>query len=243
MKKSILIILFIATFAASAQMVVRRTNGVAFTNNEIIPITSLTAPANNVGFYVQNTSNAPIGVKIRCESITNATGADFELCFGLCYPSVAVGGRYPGGNFNTVQIAANSQSGTGDHFLNNNTGTGQFPMDYVFKFYMIDSAGTEIGNSVTVTYRYNPNLSASSTADLRQIGISVTKNVTSDFVVINSEKTIDLDLIDINGKKISSTIVETGSSNFDVSGFSAGIYFLNFRTSDGQSAVSKIIKN
>ena len=187
MKKIWITFAILLSINSFAQMVVKRSNGTVITNNQVFPITSLIAPANNVGFFVQNTSNADIRVKIRCESILNATGADFELCFGLCYPSVAAGQRYPGGA-NAVTVPGNGQTGAGDHFLNNFPGSGVFPLDYVFTFYMVNATGVEIaGTGVTITYRYNPALSTNSLPnDLASLGIDVSKTVTSDFVVIKS---------------------------------------------------------
>ena len=243
MKNQILVLLTLCSFFTFAQMVVKKANGTAFVNNEVMTLTSAAFPANNVDFFVQNTSSSPIRVKIRCESITNATGADFQLCFDLCYPSVTSGGRYPGGNLNAVEIPGNTTTGNGNHFQNANPGTGTFPMDYTFRFYMIDTAGAEVGNSITVTYRFNPNLSVSSNTDLEKMGVTVAKTVTSDFVSISSNQLLSADLIDTTGKKISSKNIEAGTTAFDVSNQSAGIYFLNFKNFDGKSAVAKIIKN
>lgn len=242
MKNFIASLLILLSVAVSAQMIVKKTDGTVFTNNQVFNITSLVAPANYLGFYVQNTSNADIRVKIKCESITNATGADFELCFGLCIQSVSAGQRYPSAN-NAVTVLANSQTGAGDHLSNNNVGSGTFPMDYVFKFYMVDAAGAEIvGSSLTITYRYNPSAASVNFNVVESLGIDVTRNVSSDFVLIHAKKQTNVDLIDSTGKILESKTINVGENKYDVSGKAVGIYFLNFISEDGKSGVCKIIK-
>ena len=86
---------------------------------------------------ITNTTTAPINVRLKCLSITNATGPNMETCFGPdCY-IIAVNQVLPttGSGYVTIN---NGTTDTSAKFHNNDQGAGVFPIDYVFKIYQIN---------------------------------------------------------------------------------------------------------
>ena len=244
MKKFIctfLVLLNVGVFAQN-QMNVILPNGTAITNNQIFGYSTLTLATNKLAFRIQNTTGTAIRVKAKCEAITNANGSDFQICFGLCYPSVAVNQKFPP-NQGFVEVAPNSSTAEGDYFTNANPGVGVFPMDYKFKFYMINSNGEEVGNSITLTYRYNPNLSVADDLDLSRNGIEIEKTVTTNSILIKNTVKTQVQIISINGAVLFTKDLLEGENNIDFANQSNGVYFLNFKTESGKTFSKKIIKN
>ena len=155
MKNKIAFVFLLAVTSLQAQITLSKHDGTIISNNQVLSYNSLEYTQASFEFFVRNVGNASTRVLIECVSTTNTDGTAFELCFGnQCLSEVAAGNSYPDA---PVVLAPNGVNGNFDHFYNANPGNGQI-MDLVFRFYQIDLGGNEIGNSITFTYRYNPNL-------------------------------------------------------------------------------------
>jgi hypothetical protein len=59
---------------------------------------------------------------------------------------------------------------------------------------------------------------------------------------IISQKNVQLDIIEMSGKKISTHFLTNGNQSVDVSKLSNGVYLMNFTTADGQKLAQKFVK-
>lgn len=245
MKKIFLLlsVLFLNFAIAQSPMTVTKIDGTPITDGQIITFDSTVINVATLGFYVHNNSNADIDVRIKCLSLTG-TGTGMQLCFGgLCYNNVIAGNSYPAF---PVTIAAGQTNTQFDHFYNSNQDTGGATMkDYTFKFYQVNANGTEVGNSVTFTYRYNPTLSVNNVTAFNQLenmGVNLKSNVLGNTLSIEASKNNLLTIYDLNGKLIKTETLNLGANTVDVSNLNKGMYILNFKNEDGKSASLKAIK-
>lgn len=241
MKKILLSILVICSSLSQAQMLVsNKVTGVPITNGQVYSFNSTTYALAELPFRITNTSTSPINVKVRCEAITNTDGTGMELCIGpICLSDVAVGDSYPS---TAVVIPGSGTNGNFEHFYNSNPGDGvNYPMDYTFKFYQLSATGAEIGNSVTVTYRFNPNLNTQ-VNQLESIGVALKSNTVESQLDLQLGNNVQMELFDLNGRKVLSQNLDSGTQSIDVSNLQAAVYILNFTDEKGKKANAKIIK-
>lgn len=244
MKKIILGISMLFAIGIQAQLSVLKYDGTPIVNGQVISYNTTTYSISSLGFNISNSSNAAISVKIRCESITNADGTGMELCFGNdCFSSVAAGSNYPPGN-GVVTVPANSTigAGLGYHFWNSNTGNGvNYPIQYVFKFYQRDSSGNEVGNAITFTYRYGPNLLVDSfTAE--NLGILIKSNSVSSILELETPQAVAMRIYDLNGKLVQSQNLLSGTNSIPVSELTTSVYIIDFTSTEGKKYTTKFVK-
>ena len=224
--------LFLTSFA---QVEFKKSDGTIITNGMIIPFETVGSTAY-LNFRVKNISTIPQDIKIKCISLVNATGANFELCYGgSCFDSVAINGVYP--DYPNPLAPGQSNPSQGDHFVNFNPGTGGV-MDYVFSVYALGSEA----NAITFTYRYAPNLSINTLEGLTNLGISITNTViTDDFSFTASDKG-NVSVFNLNGQLVRELNFTQGFQNINLSNLNTSVYIARFTNSEGISSNVKIIK-
>ncbi len=240
--KKILVTLSLLIFSSTfAQFTVTKLNGTPILNGDIITFNVATDPQSSLDFHVNNNTSAPLLTKIQFVSATNYNGTNFQLCYGTeCIDNIVVGQSYPNPAF---EIPANGQNGNYDHFLNTNAGDGvNYPMDFLFKFYAVDATGAEIGTPIFFTYRFDPTLSTTTFSDLSEIGVQLNNTVVENNLELTTVKSVTIDLFDLNGKKVYSQLLNSGSQNIDLSSLASNVYFLNITTEENQKESIKIIK-
>lgn len=247
MKKIIIAIAFFYSALSFSQMTMKKLDGTPILNGDILTFTSLGDPDTAspsepayLGLKIYNSSASNINVKMKLISMSNADGNNLQFCIDpICVGTITVGNSYPSTG-NSV-VPANGQNGNFDHFVNNNPGNGTANVEYVMKFYMVNGFGAEIGNSITFTYRYSPNLSVL-TNTLENAGINVKSTVVKSQVEFDANSNGTAELYDINGRMITSVNYNTGYNYVDVSNLSAAVYIMNFTNAEGKKAALKIIK-
>lgn len=239
MKKALLILGLLFIGAAQAQITVTKHDGTPILNGDVFTFNSLNYDDAIMEFFVHNNSSVPILTRIECVSVTGASGAGMELCFGnVCLSSVAAGNAYPS---NAVTILPGGTNSQFDHFLNTNPGNGTTIIDYVFKFYQENSEGDAVGNDVTITYRYNPLLSAEGFT-LSSTGVALKSTVVENQLDIKASRNVQMEMFDVNGKLIRKQNLNAGDHSIDASDLNSGIYILNFKTESNQQSSAKFIK-
>ena len=236
-------VLFLASFFGFSQISLKKLDGTVINDNDILTFTSATSPNAYLGFKVYNAASSDTKVKIKVQSLVNTTGTNVQLCFGVvCVATIVQGNSYP--NI-PVTIPANGQNSNFDHFENLNTGNGvNYPMDYVFKFYQVNDSGVEVGNSVTFTYRFNPNLAIDDFTQLENSGIVLNSSLIQSQLDIRATKNNTMQLFDLNGKLIKTATLPIGEHAIDTSNLISGMYILKFRNEEeGQESSIKIMKN
>jgi hypothetical protein len=240
MKKLILILLICVSGIANAQFSVYRTDNTLVPSGTIIGFSTTTYAQAAITLKITNTTTAPINVKLKCLSITNATGPNMETCFGPdCY-IIAVNQILPttGSGYVTIN---NGATDTSAKFHNNDQGAGVFPIDYVFKIYQADVFGSEIGTPFTFTYRFDPNLATIDNAT-PNLGVALKSTLVSESLEITTENRGDMKLYDLNGKLVFTSHLDSGNHVIDVSNLNSSLYLLTFVNEEGNVFSKKIVK-
>jgi hypothetical protein len=218
-------------------------DGVVINDNEVLEFSEITYPDASFGFYVRNDSSEDINVKVEVTSMSGTDGSLMELCFGECYVGITLNQSYPSNSF--VTIAPNeTQSSSGDHFFNEDPGDGSTPVEYTFRFYMVDQDGNEVvsipelSTELWVGYYYSATLSVD---DFDQI--NATFSHSNGVLKIHSEKQYQLNIYDIRGSLIIEKDIEIGDNYINSSIIPNHLYLLNFREENGTSIFKKIILN
>ncbi len=243
MKKIFLSLLCLQTFFAFSQLAMTKLDATPINNNDVFEFGALGDPEGYLSLKMYNTSESNIKVKCKVISMTNVTNmpaTPFQLCIGpICVNSLTVGNSYPNSGFT---IEAQSENGNFDHFFNNVPGDGVNPVEYVFKFYMVNGSNVEVGNSITFTYRYSPNLSVGTFQSLENAGVQLQSNMVRDVLSMTTSKNIQMDMFDLNGRLLISRKMTAGDHNIPVSDLPTGVYLANFVNEEGMRATAKVIK-
>ena len=232
----IAVLLLVSTYSF-AQFTVAKSDGTPINDGDIFTFTSNSYPDASLEYVVTNTTNQPINVVIEVVSISNTNGSGMELCFGSCYSGVTAHTNYP--TDTPYQLAANASSeSNGNHFLNT-ASNGSNTIEYVFKFKQLDMNGNEIGNTVTITYRYDPTAGVNDNflTSFNLFPTIIKNNVLN----IQTSENLDLTFVNIQGKTLKQTKVNTNTKSIDISNLNAGTYFVLIANKDGQEAYKKII--
>lgn len=241
MKKITLLLAFLTLQFASAQFTVTDGDGNQMTEGQVFTFSALTYQDASLDFFVNNTTDSAINTKIKCVAITNATGQNFELCYGSCLNSVAVGQSYPQAG---VVVQANSDSGAGNHLFNSFGGNDTDIIDYTFKFIQLDASGAEVGDGLTIVYRYDPTLSTTSfKTPLEQMGVKVNNSVVLNNLNLSLTKATIFELFDVTGRKVFRNKLMPGNSSLSLSNLPSSVYIASFtNVASSKRATVKIIK-
>ena len=218
-------------------------DGIVINDNEVLEFSEITYPDASFDFYVRNDTAEAINVKIEVVSFSGTDGSSMELCFGECYVGITLNQSYPSNSF--VTIAPNeTQSSSGDHFFNQDPGDGSTPVEYTFRFYMVDGDGNEVVSipelftELSVGYYYSSTLSVD---DFDQI--NATFSHSNGVLKIHSEKQYQLNIYDVRGSLIIEKDIEIGDNYINSSIIPNHLYLLNFIQGNGTSIFKKIILN
>jgi hypothetical protein len=247
MKKIIIVIACFCSALSFSQMTMKKLDGTPIVNGDVFTYSVLgdadvaaSSDPAYLGFKIYNSSNNSINVKMKLISMSNADGNNLQFCIDpICIGTITVGNSYPSSG-NSV-IPANGQNGNFDHFINANPGNGTSNVEYVLKFYMVNTFGAEIGTPITFTYRYSPTLAVGTNA-LQNAGINVKSTFVNSQVEFDANSNGNAELYDLNGRMITSISYISGYNYVDVSNLNAAVYILNFTNDEGKKAALKIIK-
>lgn len=235
-------LLFLGFLITQAQFTVATHEGDPIMDGSTHTFSALGDPDGTLSFDITNTSGIQIDMRLEFVSMTNADDTGDWVCvFGVCLPptSTTPGDILPFGGSNTfTRIDPGVTTDFGDHFYNTDPGDGTNAVDYVFRFFEVDGSGNEIGDSITFTYRYDPELSIE---DIAQVGFELYPNVSSDFVNLVIDESVSAELINTQGQLIKQFNFEAGSHIIDVSSFAKQLYYLKLSNNQGQQSLAKLI--
>lgn len=225
-----------------SQFTVSDINGNPFTNGQIVTFTTHSTSSAELKFVVNNNSTQNLDFRIRCMNLVNATGTNFQLCWGYeCIPDVSQGGVYP--NFQYVINGGANTVGLGDSFKNFNSGDGiNYPADYSFRFLTYDLSGNIVGSNFNLTYRYEGPLSIDQRDKLSVIGVKVLNTRINDFLHLQISNPINYEAFNLQGQLLLKGELESDTS-LDMLGLSSGVYLINFSNKEGLNDSVKIYKN
>jgi hypothetical protein len=192
-----------------------------------------------LGFYkyfVTNDAAGAIFMKAELLSTDNADGSDFEICFGLCYTGITVGQKFP--NNGSVFIEQGGQTLPGNHLAN--TVTNSQPMEFAFRFYQTDQAGTtEIGNDFFITYRYDPALGLD---DNELIDFEITSTLINEYLEVTALERVMVRISDKRGRKVKSKKIAAGTQRISMNGLPSDVYFVTITNDRNVSETIKVVK-
>jgi hypothetical protein len=225
------------TLSINAQYTVEDEDGDVVTDGTILTYGTLTYPEASFDFYVNNVSATDaIRMKIEFVSAMNADGSSMELCFGLCYTGIAIGQSYPP-NAEFVEILPGGQTLPGNHMYNADPGNGTDIIEYTFRYYQIDMTGNEIGDALTVIYRYNPLLGVNS----NELNVNLFSTSITDELVLSVDEELDLMVYDLQGRVVKSQRLEIGTQQINMSDLSSQMYLMHFQNNRGVSYTAKVV--
>lgn len=236
-------VLLCTTFAATAQMTVTTYGSIETTINDgdVFGFNSLDPDDATLYFYIHNDGDEDINVRVKVEEITNTDGSNFQFCFAtLCVFDIFEDNTYPlsGG---PVVIAPGETNAQYDKFQNENSGSGTFPLDYVFKIFQVDGEDNEIGDPITFTYRYDPDLSVGENT-LRSVGVSFDATYIDNVLQLNTTNPVQIKMYNLNGQHILSQQLQAGAQTIDVTALKSGLYLAHFTNGNGKTATAKFVK-
>jgi hypothetical protein len=225
------------TLSMNAQFTVEDDNGNVVADGTVITYGTLTYPEASFDFYVNNVSATDdIRMKIEFVSAVNADGSSMELCFGLCYTGITIGQSYPP-NAEFVEILQGGQTLSGNHMYNADPGNGSDILEYTFRFYQIDTTGNEIGDPLTVIYKYNPLLSVKT----NELNVNLFSTSITDELVLSVDEELDLMVYDLQGRVVKSQKLEIGTQQINMSDLSSQVYLMHFQNNRGVSYTAKVV--
>jgi hypothetical protein len=233
--------LFVTTFT-NAQFTVTDYDGVQILDGDIRGFNSTVASDATLYFWINNLSpDDDIFIKIKLESITNSDGSSFQFCFGtLCIFDVDEGQTYPTSGIPET-IPAGGTNPQFDKFQNENEGNGSdYPIDYVWKFFQVDGDGNEIGESMTFTYRFDPNLSALDFDN--NLGVTLQSTIVNDFIEVKSVNQVNFEIFSLNGALINKGQVGSGINKISIPNYNKGLYFIRFSDNNNTSTFKFVVK-
>jgi len=248
MKKIVFLLACLTSSLAFSQMTMKKLDGTPINNGDVFTY-SVIGNASEVtssdpaylGFKIYNSSASNISVKMKVMSMTNATGSNLQFCIDpICVGTLTVGNSYPSSSPSV--IPANGQNGNFDHFVNGYAGNGTSPVEYVLKFYMVNGFNAEIGTPITITYKYDPNLSTTAFNGLKSNGITLKSTLVDAQIEFDATTSGKAEIYDVNGKLVTNAVYTAGSNSIDVANLSASAYILSFTTEEGKKASLRIIK-
>jgi len=236
-KKLLLLTLFLVAFVVKAQYVIVDQNGDEITEGMIYETNSLEYDLAELQFYVTNNGSDPINMRIEFVSAVNGNGDGFQLCFGECYIDLDLGQTVPP-TPGFIAIASGETTGEGNHYYNSNAGDGVSVQDYVFRYHETDNNGVDIGNSLTITYRYNPLLG---TEDFNELNVNISSTIIETEMIVNSVEELDMKVYDLQGRLVKSQKLNNGQQLINMSDLSAQLYIVKFNNIDGASKTMKVL--
>jgi|SRR5690606_37022781 len=207
--------------------------GFVFISNSIEEIDGL-------GFLTYNDSGEPINMQVECTGVSTAgnDASGMQVCYGLCITNIDVN-QYIPGYLVTIQ-PGNHQGFTTDHFIHHEE-TDEV-IQYEFRFFQMDEDGFDIeGTNLNLTYIYDRE--AMSVSDVNSISIAqvyptVVKNNTT---TVELKENAQVQIVNLEGKVVKTTSLNAGKSTLDMSGLSAGAYWIQFKGVSGTSTMKKVV--
>jgi hypothetical protein len=234
--KFLLFALLISAFGANAQYSIVDGDGNDINDGDLI-IRNSTEEDDALKFYVTNDSGAAL--RSTLEYVSTDVGGNFQVCYGgQCYDPVETGSSYP--PVSTPQIIEpGATTGQGNKMFYNEVDNPQLS-NHVFRFYLLDESGADIGGDLTFTYQYDPTMGLEDIAS--QLGITLDATVVTNTIALTSRENASMQIFDINGRLMQTNDVSVGAQHIDVSGLSSQLYIVSFEVANGNKQSIKVLK-
>jgi len=242
MKKLTLIILLFSWFFGQSQFTLtNHETGQQINDGDIITVSTSGITTHVIA---NNTNSNDIYLTLEVLNINNTNGSEMQYCFGVN----GGGNCFFGMNANDIKYGVNplppgtSTRDTDIDFTHTDDPTNfpNYPKDYVIKIYASDTnGGSQIGNAITFTYRYDPNANGIdnvfSKDEFNVISLS------GKLQIINKQN-LKISLFDLTGKKVKNFEFSAGVNEINTSNLTKGLYLINASNEKKQITRKIIIK-
>ncbi len=245
MRLLISILSFIISINIYAQIenafIIEDSDGFVIADNETLEFDSIEFSDASFNFFVRNLTGEEIFLRAELTLISGTDGAGMEFCFGECYNGVDLFTQYPLGGYVSIQ-SGETQISSGDHFFNQDPGDGTSPVEYSFRFFMVDQNGDEVVSIPELQTDYRVNYLYSSNLGLNEFDSLITNFRFNDNQLnIISMENMFISIYNIHGKKILDKNILIGDNFIDFSSFAHKTLILNFETKDNIKFSKKIL--
>lgn len=218
-------------------------DGLTIEDNAILEFSSSSYPEASLNFFVRNNTSEVIMVRAEVTDVSGTDGNQIEFCFGECYFGVLEGQSYPIGNWQPVVFIepGQTQISSGDHIYNFDSGDGENPIVYSFRFYMSDIDGNELMSipelqtDYSITYLYSSTLS-----NIEENILDFTYSYSNNKIKIRSDEQLKLELYNLSGQKLFVFDLSVGENMINVNKFENKILVMKFYNEDGDTEFKKI---
>lgn len=240
--KLLLAFFFAGLLGIYAQFTVTDDSGYVFQDGDIFEFGTIDYPDAELLFFVTNNSEDIIYSRVEYLSQVNAEDPLFEqLCYGVeCYFNIQLGGTVPPRNVEAVGITPGETTGMGNHFYSNDLGLEEGTVDFVFAFKLYEDlmSTNEVGETLTITYRYNPSLGVDAVS---KVDLSLHATVVTDRLVMDVNEPVEAVIYDMQGRQIKQTTLNVGQQEWTVSDLSSQSYLIKFKSATGATKTSRFI--
>ncbi|MGE8555995.1 MAG: T9SS type A sorting domain-containing protein [Chryseobacterium jejuense] len=241
-----LIVCTFLCFYGKAQIALAKEDGAPINNGQIITYNTTNEHPANLHYKIKNTSSSPINFRIKVSDIKNADGSSFQFCYlNICLPFISSGAVYPPNSKPAITIPGNSELSAGYTMWNSDTGTGNFPIDYELKYYMVDDFNNEFGTPVTFTYRYDPNavLKVEDVKAGTKPFAEISSTVVKDNIHVTSKENVSYIVYNMEGRSVLEGKLKKERDQIGSATLSPGAYMILFKNDKGKTIAKKIIKS
>lgn len=236
---------FASMSAQNQSYVVSDNEGVPYENNSIhvfnIYGTGEQFEEAKLHLFLENLDfDNDIYVRAEIVQIINTDGSLAQFCIGgpsgECFSSVSEGSYYPIIEGGIVYKGDNW--GIFDYFVNldpNNLA------EYKIRFVQTDGDGNEIPNTnFFISYRYDENYMGVS--DVQSVAIAeVYPTVAKGFTNVNLKENAQVQIVNAEGRTVKTFSLKSGQSQLNLSGLSAGVYWVTFKGDSGKTTHTRIV--
>lgn len=191
-------------------------------------------------FVFYNPTDNPIHIFGQIVEMTNTNGDFGQFCIiDACYGHLEEGSLYPatGGVIQAGEFNGN----LGSNYFTNLDPTS--PVEYKFRIFQADmDTKEEIPNtSFIMTYRYDED-GQLSLNDVQSISIAeVYPTVAKGFTQVNLKESAKVQIVNMQGKVVKSTQLNSGTSQLSLAGLTPGVYMVSFNGESGMTTTVRMV--
>lgn len=216
---------------------------------EVGEIGDVVTEAGYFSFKVRNNSEDTINVQAELVEVVNGLPEEgpqaLQFCFSKdCYTDIILGSIYPAdGQFADILAGETHREDNFDHIVNFYVPTDGGVVDYTFRFFEVEvnedkEVLGEIGESLLLTYRYNPTLS---TPDFNADFALLKSTVLKDAMEIELDSDATLSMYDMLGREVLNRNLTSGAHHVTLPNLSSNMYFLQLSSKEGAKQTIKVL--
>lgn len=230
--------LLLSAISLQAQFTFVDGNGTIYEDGDVYATNSVVFADSSLKYFITNTAATDIFLKAEFVSAT-VDGDDGEICFGLCYTGITVGQTFP--NNGSISLLLGATTPTGNHIFHGGPDVdADETAEYVFRFFQTEEDGlTEVGPSMSITYRYDPSLGLE---ESNLFEYSITSTVIKDTLEITSQENLQIAIYDLQGRLVKNEMILAGTQQINMGDLATQAYIVQLTNENKVSQTTRVIK-